>query len=64
MYTIIPFTSRTKFIVSSSHVLASKGKLPIKWMAPESINFRRFTIASDIWMFGELNLKFKFFLLM
>lgn len=48
------FTSSAQIIVSSFRVLASKGKLPIKWMAPESINFRRFTIASDIWMFGEL----------
>ncbi|CAF0874579.1 unnamed protein product [Rotaria sp. Silwood1] len=38
--------------VDNSYYKASKGKLPIKWMAPESINFRRFTHLSDVWMFA------------
>ena len=42
----------SRWIEDNSYYKASKGKLPIKWMAPESINFRRFTTASDVWMFG------------
>uniref|UniRef100_A0A0N5A1Q9 Protein kinase domain-containing protein n=1 Tax=Parastrongyloides trichosuri TaxID=131310 RepID=A0A0N5A1Q9_PARTI len=26
--------------------------LPIKWMSPESINFRKFDSTTDVWMFG------------
>ncbi|XP_063897648.1 focal adhesion kinase 1 isoform X5 [Helicoverpa armigera] len=42
----------SKMVEDKSYYKASRGKLPIKWMAPESINFRRFTSASDVWMFG------------
>ncbi|XP_077408488.1 protein-tyrosine kinase 2-beta-like isoform X2 [Vanacampus margaritifer] len=42
----------SRYIDDQEYYKASVSRLPIKWMAPESINFRRFTVASDIWMFG------------
>lgn len=42
----------SRWLEENDYYVASKGKLPIKWMAPESINFRKFTSSSDVWMFG------------
>ena len=34
------------------YVKTSKGRLPWKWMAMESIINREFTTASDVWSYG------------
>ena len=34
------------------YVQKSKGRVPYKWMAIESIIAREFTTASDVWAFG------------
>ncbi|XP_055020013.1 protein-tyrosine kinase 2-beta-like [Boleophthalmus pectinirostris] len=42
----------SRYVDEQEYYKASVSRMPIKWMAPESINFRRFTSASDVWMFG------------
>jgi len=36
------------------YVKTGGGRLPIKWMAPESIKDRAYTVKSDVWSFGIL----------
>lgn len=42
----------SRWVEETNYYKAAPGKMPIKWMAPESINFRKFTNASDVWMFA------------
>ena len=38
--------------VEEVYVKKTKGRLPLKWMAIESIDAREFTTASDAWSYG------------
>ena len=38
--------------VEDVYVKTTKGRLPLKWMALESVEAREFTTSSDVWSYG------------
>jgi serine/threonine protein kinase len=39
---------------SPYYVKSSNDKVPVRWMAPESVVNRKYSVASDVWSFGVL----------
>jgi len=33
---------------------SARGKVPVRWLAPECLRYRMYTHKSDVWSYGEL----------
>ncbi|XP_064395470.1 uncharacterized protein LOC135342615 isoform X2 [Halichondria panicea] len=39
-------------LMDESYYVSQGGKIPVKWTAPEALNFKKYSVASDVWSFG------------
>ena len=39
-------------LFDENYYVSSGGKVPLKWTAPEAINFRKYSTAGDVWSYG------------
>ena len=39
-------------LMDETYYISHGGKIPVKWTAPEALNYRKYSAASDVWSFG------------
>ena len=41
-------------LAAETYYVSHGGMVPVKWTAPEAINYRKYSTASDVWSYGCL----------
>ena len=41
-------------LADETYYVSHGGMIPVKWTAPEAINYRKYSTASDVWSYGCL----------
>ena len=41
-------------LADDTYYVSKGGMIPIKWTAPEAINYKKYSTASDVWSYGCL----------
>ena len=41
-------------LADETYYVSQGGKVPVKWTAPEAINYKKYSVASDVWSYGCL----------
>jgi len=45
---------RCRYVLDDEYTSSMGSKFPIKWAAPEVLNYTKFSTKSDVWAFGVL----------
>ncbi len=41
-------------LADESYYVSQGGRIPVKWTAPETIHYKKYSTASDVWAYGCL----------
>ena len=53
-YTQIADFGLSRDLFDENYYVSRGGKVPVKWTAPEAINYQKYSMASDVWSYGCL----------
>ena len=53
-YTQIADFGLSRDLMNDNYYISQGGKIPIKWTAPEAIDYKKYSTASDVWSYGCL----------
>ena len=42
----------SRALQDAEYYVSRGGKIPVKWTAPEALNYKKYSTASDVWSFG------------
>ena len=42
----------SRALQDTDYYVSHGGKIPVKWTAPEALNYKKYSTASDVWSFG------------
>ena len=57
MYAILLPILHSRYVLDDEYTASEGTKFPIKWAAPEVIQFTRFSSKSDVWAYGKFIIK-------
>ena len=40
--------------MNNSYYVSLGGRIPVKWTAPEALDYKKYSTASDVWSYGCL----------